>query len=320
MRHWKKTLLALIAFAGLTLGTGWLFCSERAVDDIDSIEGACYFEGIDNSLRDLGEIRLGVRDVADYNLPREFFIFDRRQKIRSEGFDAVWRNDRYILKDLEGGEELDPFRLRQETELRSTKVIDKDSDVMRQRFPGLISPAYLHSPLMEKLYCYQLHGFQLVWRDSMIFEDRFLYVTDVREKDLEIGFEQFLLKEEAVAYNTSALVGDRMNMELRESHLRGLGYIMKKKGDGYVPVSLETGAMAVFPPKELYVRDVLRSINEDMLRIINNGVKGDYLARRRFSSGFHSEIIDAVLGKEVLDLYGVEIRWNDTESRYEIVE
>ncbi len=318
MRHLKKTSLALIAFAGLTLGTGWLSCSERSVDDIHSIEGACYYEGIDNSLRDLGEVRLGVLDVADYNLPREFFIFGHRQKIRSEGFDAVWRNDRYILRDLEGGEELDPFRLRQETKLRSTKTIDRGS----KWSPGLISPAYalMIAPYIHELYCYQLHGFHLVRRKSMFFEDKFLYVTDVREKDLEIGFEQFLLKEEAVAYNASALAGDNMYMELSESHLRGLGYIMKKKGDGYVPVSLETGAMAAFPPKELYVRDVLRSINDDMLRSINNGIKGDYLAERRFIDNFSSDISDAVLGKEVLDLYGVEIRWNDTELQYEIVE
>jgi hypothetical protein len=311
MKHWKKRLIALIAFVGLMLAIGWWVRREGAVDNIDSIEIACYYEGIDNSLRDLGEIRLGVRDVSDCTLPLEFFIFDHRQKIRSEGFDAVWRNDRYILEDLERGEELDPFRLRQETKLRSTKMIDKDSNV-RKRFPGLISPAYLHSPLMQKLYCYQLHGFHLVCRKSAFFGDKFLYVADVRKKDLVIGFEQFLLKEEAVAYNASTLVGDPMRMELSESHLRGLGYIMKKKGDGYVPVSLETGAVAAFPPKELYVRDVLRRINE--------GAEEDYLARRRFSTDFHSELDSGVLGKEVLDLYGVEIRWNDTNRRYDIVE
>ncbi len=312
MRNQRIILHVALAFVGAALAAGWLSCSQQTVDE----EPRQLVEGIDNDdvrkmLFELGQIRLRILRRGDLDYPQEFVIFEYRQRIEDAGFDLVWRDDRYVLKDLNDGKELDPFQSGAARRLGANGRFGKGEHEVR-RVPGSISPAYMPHPFMSRLYRYELNGFHLVQRYRKYF-----YTKNIRKNDLQIKLEQLLLKEEAVAFNVSSVEdADYMGLaylDEYESHLKGRGFIMKKERNSYVPVSLETGSPAELPPKEVFVPDALRTINSE--------TKGtDYLAKRRVRADMHSEIDRGVLAKKTLDLYGVEIRWVNVLKQYRMVD
>ncbi len=301
MRHWKKIALSLAIVTSLTLALVLWIRPERAVSFPP--QGS-----IKKALVDLGAMRLGIPVRGGAGIPRQFYVFEQRQRIREAGFDPVWKGDRYILRNIENGEEIDPF-ISGKRMFNPTEVIDEDRDVRTW-----ISPStFVNEPNVEfvRAYFYHLKGFDIVLRD-----DKLLYVTDVRDSDAPIPVEQWLVKYKAVYFNVCVLASIIPETVRNEEPLRRRGYIMKKTGDGYVPVSLETGAMPPLPPKELYINDAITSINSDAKRF-----KNDYLAKRRFQMESDRFVINInVVEKEVLDLYGVEIRWNEVKRQYELVE
>ena len=98
---------------------------------------------------------------------------------------------------------------------------------------------------------------------------------------------------------------------------------MKMRGDIYIPVSLETGEMAEFPPKQFFVDDALRHINDDARAhggpLPLMGERHIYRPPGAFSWDSPRDR-PYYVEKVLLELYGLEIRWNETERLYELTQ
>jgi hypothetical protein len=312
MQQQKKiNLIIVIIFTFVSL-TSVFVISGQVTDAKDIMD-----ENIEFTLLQLGRIRLLIAQRWEFLCPREFLIFRDCQKVRLSGFNPVWRYDRYILNDLKSGAEFDPYQTSKGTGLQFKEKKMVDIGCLTPTFPSSVSPEYMPNPMLYNFYPYHLNGFHLVLRNG-----KFECKKDVLKNDLEISFESLLLKDESVAYNAGVLTGFFSYVDKYEGHLREKGLIMKKRGDGYFPVHLTTGAMIELPPREAFVSYSIEAINawaRERMKSEQFG-GGDYLKKRRFSTGPKMEIDKDILEKEVLDLYGVKIHWNQAEKRYELEE
>jgi hypothetical protein len=316
MRHWRKILLALIALAGLAFVVVLWVRPELTVEE----EPRQLVEGIDNEelkklLCELGAVRL--RFSWWLGPDREFFIFNHRREIRELGFDPEWKDDRYILKNIGTGEEVDPFHMDKAEGHRSTKKAEEDVEV-REAIVNAFTTIYMGYGLFSNVYERQLDGLHLVARPGGFFfrKSRFPFVKDVQREDHKIEIEELFMLNAALVYNGGVLFGPNFNdVHRSEEHLRERGYIMKRRGDGYVPVLLETGTIPKFPPREIFVDETLHRIND------SEDVIDPALRRIPWNTEFGFFGPRPIwVEKELLDLYGVEIRWNDSEEQYELVE
>jgi len=317
MKHRKKIATVLITLSCLILIMNWYACSNQEAP----VENAQY-EKERKLLLELGEIRL--RLVSRFDESQSHFIFNHRQMIREWGFDPVWRDGRYILKDLETREKIDPFRLKQERGHRPPQrkhLILGSSGEKSVREAVLQVDRTLHMPdgLVADIYEHQLYGFHLVVRRCGLFgcKSKLIYVKDMQNDDLKIEFDELFLLNEALAYNGCVFYAPNFNDVYRsEERLRDWGYIMKKRGDGYVPVMLETGSVPEWPPREFFVDETVSRIND------SKGVIDPALRRVPFFDGSRSPVVvrPLWLEKELLDLYEVEILWNNAEQQHEVVK
>jgi hypothetical protein len=320
MRHWKKGLLAFAIIASLALVALWAF-SQHGVEDIEDAR----HEDLKRHLFALGAIRLAIlpRNPSHSHFrrllpwqegrPPQFLFFNHLQKIRQAGFEPVWRDNRYIAIDMITKQELDPFSLSPGKGLNSRKEIDED-DYLREQF------SMLHlDDLIFYTYYRQLYGFHLVLRPGGYSGDKLLFVKNVQEKDLEVTLEQLMALDDTITFNCGEQWGHGIKSE---AHLKERGFIMKKRGNGHIPVSLETGEMAELPPKQFFVDTALRNINNDARE--HGGPLPLMGQRHIYRPGIGSwetpRYRPYYVEKVLLELYGLEIRWNEAERRYEFVQ
>ena len=246
-------------------------------------------------LFELGQLELKqVYTTADR--PEEFFKFDHRQRIRQAGFDPIWRDDRYILRDLSIGNESDPFLSKRGIEFRYAESFETGRRTYERgkwRREGMMDfRAFTYdtpSRLLPELYYYHLNDFHFVMRDG-----RSVYVRDTRGDEQELTLEAAFLMHETMAFNVAAFPTTLPVVETSEAYLKERGFIMKRRGGAYFPVSLETGITPELPPKSIFVDAALDELN-------------------------NQNAVTKFVAKTTLDMYEVEIAWNEAEKRYEIV-
>lgn len=311
MRHQKIIMIFLITLSCFLFIKGlWEYFEQRP--DVEITED----ESMENMLFELGQIRLRMTRHWEFDQPREFFIFNHRQKIRKSGFDPVWRDDRYILKNMGSGGEVDFFRSRSENRFNLRKKINQDKFVREVMSAYVDYSARIDEELLAKIYHLQLNGFHLVSRHTSFFGNKFLFVKDIRKNDLIIALEELLLLDASISYNCAEEFGGGVRSEVI---LRERGFIMKERGDVCFPVYLKTGGMPELPPKEIFIYDALNRINEyakwrgkaDLtIKHIDSGIgsRGRFLGRPYY--------VDRVM----LELYGFAIRWDKSREQYEMVQ
>jgi hypothetical protein len=247
--------------------------------------------GDDSPRQLLFELRQMELNTACWTIdrPSEFFDFDRRQRIRKAGFDPVWRDGDYILRDISSGNEFDPFLSKQGIEFRFSERFDRGEFWMESL---IYFDAYKYeskSCLPAEMHYYLLNGFHLVLKD-----DKSYYTRNIMDDDQELTLEAAFLMHYTMMYNVTANSEIATNIERSEAYLRGRGFIMTRRGDDYFPVSLETGAGPELPPKSVYVAAALDELNR-------------------------GEAVTKYVAKTTLDMYDVGIAWNESEKRYELV-
>jgi hypothetical protein len=314
MNRRNKTLLAFAIIASLALAALWAF-SWYGADDVEYVR----HEDLKRHLFELGAIRLAIvpEDITysrgplswQGGCPPQFLFFDRRQRIRQAGFEPVWRNDRYILRDMISKQEIDPFSLYPGKGPNSRKEID-DDEYLRKLFPMLDL-----NDLLFNVYYRQLNGFHLVLRPEGSSGDKLFFVRNIQEKDLEVALDKLIVLDDTITFNCGAEWGMRVESEV---HLKERGFIMKKRRDGHIPVSLETREMAELPPKQFFVDAALRNINHEARE---HGGPLPLMGQRHVPWDSRVEPINRPYYVEgvLLELYGLEIRWNKMERRYELV-
>ena len=311
--------MLLLTFASLMLVACLWTCSRQSTDMEDARH-----EDLKERLFGLGAIRLAIvphngihsRSQLPWRegRPPQFLFFNHLQGIRQAGFEPVWRNDKYILRDMINKQEIDPFILYPGKGKNSRKKIH-DDEYLRELFSMLDL-----NDLLFYTYYRQLNGFHLVMRPGGFFGDKFLFVKNVQERDVEVTLEQLIVLNDTILFNCSewGMLGPET-----EAHLKERGFTMKKRGDGHIPVSLETGEMAELPPKQFFVDDALRKINNNATehggplplmgkRYIYRPPGGGSWETPRYRPYYVEKVL--------LELYGLEIRWNKTERRYELVQ
>jgi hypothetical protein len=301
VKRWKDIILSLIIVVILVIVLGprayhGLALSRRSQmlyiqRDLKNARD----ESMRKLLFDLSGIELKMA-VETVDRPREFFEFDLRQRIRNAGFDPVWRDNRYVLRDISSGNESDPllskrgieFRLGEQFEIqrrRHEKGKMKREGMMSFNVYTYESPSHL----LPEMYYYHLNDFHLVLRGGQS-----VYAKNIQADEQELTLDAAFIMHQTMMYNVNEGTPLTRYIEMSEALLKERGFIMKRRGDAYFPVTLETGTVPELPPKSIFVDAALNELN-------------------------CQDPVTKYVAKTTLDMYGVEIVWDEAEKRYEIV-
>lgn len=278
-------------------------------------------DAIQDALLETGTKRVRI-DRGSRFLPAELYIFERLQKIRNMGYVPVWKNHKYILRDSASGKEVDPF-LWEGNWLRRIRWLRGDQSIY---FGGAASNGNtvlfcdLHDipePWLFGLYYSKIYASRLVVRD-----DKFLGGEPLRKNDQEISFEQIVVRNAAMIFNwESNYPIPHERLALGEGDLRDYGFIMKKGKRCYLPVNLESGKQLTLTAEPIIVDLALGRINS-LSR--EHGI--DFSNKERLvqtvaeHSMYRSPELKAITAIELLNLYGVDIRFNKTIGQWEIAK
>jgi len=336
MRLWKKVMLALLVL--VLIGTGLPMYVTWLNQQRDYYRQSFAKRNYAWILRRASEKRIALRDIfyketeplfePDVGseveaffpqdvLSKELEMFHKFQYIRREGYIPIWRDYRYILKDVISGEEIDPFLqagwhgVFSGADQPLNLVLDTGDDVLFSNILGLRD--YNFTRFESLLFYYKLCNARVVVRDN-----EFLFADEMREGDYDTTFQGILLRNEAARYNWAWLPND---MAAADAILRDYGVIMRRVGAQYFPEYLDTGERIEFPAQPAVAERVLRVLNKTAKEHGKDFVtpEGYYRMNANLIDTGWTIGIKGHVAKEFLELYGIIYRWDEANQQYEMV-
>ena len=241
-------------------------------------------------------------------LPSEVLLFEDLQKIRSIGYEAIWKDYRYILKDRAGGQEIDPFLWRGNWP-ECMKAPRKGDDVTQWFATKYGNCDVLFCPDIKGggQYAYTLYTLKLFGADRITMKDnRFIIAEKSNGNEAHVDFDRARVRDAAMRY------GWRFE---GESVLHEYGFIMQRKGHKIlVPVKIDSGERFEMPAKEIVISRALDELN---IRVAH-GIEL-HGAREKIPVPIDPSGPEAC-AKRFLDLCDVRIAWDEASQQYKIAE
>lgn len=179
---------------------------------------------------------------------------------------------------------------------------------------------------LELLHSYLRYGKHVVLRNGIV-----QLVEDIDTRtDYVITYEGVVVRNEALKYNWCMKTKQFYYLKNSDAILKKYGLIMRKTGNRYIPEYLENGNLLEFFANRELIDHAVRAVN------FSRKIHGDHFDPEQGKDIFdvvaflsfdesNKTIYDSltmlgmdITGKELLDLYGVEIRWNKEEKEYQI--
>jgi len=167
---------------------------------------------------------------------------------------------------------------------------------------------------------------EYIRRHMVLRDGKLLFVQNLKEGDYLITFDAITIRNAVLQYNWSLKdVNDDIFIYWAadsEAELWRYGIIMRKEGDKYLPVAVETGERLAFPPRREVIEEALREVNYAAKTLGINFCAPELKINNPWSRLNKADGYGAfwvgVAAKELLDLHDVQLHWNKKSRRYEM--